>query len=1490
MGDLPSLKRPLLGVAVALCFGAPAALANPGGEKVVSGSASFARSGSTLTVTNTPGAIINWQQFSIQQNEVTRFIQQSAASAVLNRVVGGNPSAILGTLSSNGRVFLVNPSGITIGRGAMIDVAGFAASTLNLSDADFLSGRNLFQGIGSEGKLVNAGTIKAAEGGHVYLVAPGVENQKDAVITSPKGEVVIAAGKTVELVNSREPDVRVEFTAPQGEAVNAGAIVAASGRIGIYGTLVRNSGLVSASRAVVGEGGRIVFRAAQDTLLEAGSKIEATGDKGGTVQVLGGRVGVLDGASIDASGDAGGGTVLVGGDFQGKNAQVPNAWRTFFGAEASIRADARAGGDGGKVIVWSDDLTRAYGTVSARGGAQGGNGGFAEISGKNLLDFLARVDVGAPRGAAGTLLLDPLDIVVSNATTTDNAQLGASMPASGDPAGAVYFGDGAGANFTISDEALEAQSANIVLQASRDITLNNNLSGGLALATPGQGITLQAGRHITIGSAITTQGGAIHLEADSPHAPVTGSGDGRNPADGVGQLAFTSNGGLGSNGGHITLIAGGNPINNQSGPDGGIALSENRLIDAGAGGINVGLSGNAPLGVGSIGLVTQILGNPMDELHTTGALVIGSATTAGPAGNGVGGVALLADSISNIYPASAMDLSPASGSSFSLVAGSGGIVLDQPLTTYQPTIISTTGTLTINDPINTTSNDLTLVAANVTTGANGSINTGSGACSGPGCPVSSVFWDGGGDGTNWFDRFNWSGDQLPTAGDDVTIGSGFGTIQVGASGAAAKSLIANSGVQVFGAGTLDLASASQFSSVFTLAGGSLLGTGSASVTGPGGVFGWSGGTMGAGGTFQLVSGRSGTLTNSLVLNRTFQNEGLLTLAGATLSGSGAFANAGTITAAAGTTNAIANAFQNVSGTIAGMLQVNGALTMPAFSANDGAINIASAGSFSTGNASLGNLATGVIVADGAFSVGSGTFDNSGSATFNGTPAMGALVQSGGTTTINGALSVATLNLAGGTVNGTGDLSVATNFIAGGGTLGTTFSDLALTRSGDFAVGGFTAVDSITLRATGAVTLAGAVTTTTGGGDSIVIAGTSFANNAGASALNPGAGRFLVWSGDPAADNRGGLAYDFKQYGASHGVSTVLGTGNGFLYTVAPSVTPILAGTVSKTYDATTAATLAPANFSALGAIDGDTVTLDTPAAGVYANKDAGTGKSVSASGIALAGASNGAATVYGYQLASASASGNIGEITPATLTYLADAASRIQGEPNPHFSGAVTGFVNGESLATATSGSLLWTSPADAASAAGSYAIDGGGLAALNGNYLFVQAASNASALTITASLAIPPALINPPPPPPPPQASTQGANVPLANATLLNLNTGQTVQAPENALPDPGIYLSQGGGSVMVVGQGTAATQLVFPASSYEPGTYVNSENGLIYVVEDRTPLDPGVYYNRDERTVLVVSSNSDGNITVASADVKETVQAVAGGSGRRVASVVCR
>jgi len=292
--------------AVLLAFAIQAAEANPIGGTVTNGSAGFATSGNTLTVTNTPGTIINWQGFSIGSNEITNFAQQSASSTVLNRVVGNDPSSILGTLRSNGRVFLVNPNGILFGAGAVVDVAGLVASTLNLGDADFKAGKYHFTEVPGAGNISNAGNIAAQDNGQIYLIAPNVDNT--GVITAPNGEILLAAGHSVDLVNTNDPNLRVNITAPAGDATNVGKLIASSGSLGLFGTVVRNGGVVSADSATM-QGGKIVFKASQR--VEAGGTISAQGTGGGTINLLadmqGGTVnvsGTLD-ASAPVSGNGG---------------------------------------------------------------------------------------------------------------------------------------------------------------------------------------------------------------------------------------------------------------------------------------------------------------------------------------------------------------------------------------------------------------------------------------------------------------------------------------------------------------------------------------------------------------------------------------------------------------------------------------------------------------------------------------------------------------------------------------------------------------------------------------------------------------------------------------------------------------------------------------------------------------------------------------------------------------------------------------------------------------------------------------------------------------------------------------------------------------------------------------------------------------------------------------------------------------------------------
>ncbi len=103
-------------------------------------------------------------------NEVTSFVQQSAQSAVLNRVVGQELSSLLGRLESNGRVYLLNPNGVIVGQGAVIDTAGFIASALSMTDEDFLAGQLRFAGDGTEGPVINRGYIRTSEKGDLLIV------------------------------------------------------------------------------------------------------------------------------------------------------------------------------------------------------------------------------------------------------------------------------------------------------------------------------------------------------------------------------------------------------------------------------------------------------------------------------------------------------------------------------------------------------------------------------------------------------------------------------------------------------------------------------------------------------------------------------------------------------------------------------------------------------------------------------------------------------------------------------------------------------------------------------------------------------------------------------------------------------------------------------------------------------------------------------------------------------------------------------------------------------------------------------------------------------------------------------------------------------------------------------------------------------------------------------------------------------------------------
>src|SRR3954452_4310068 len=167
------------GIGAAVAFALPQlALANPTDGHVTAGSVNIVTvSPNQLDIVqSSKKAIINWGDFSIGSGETTNFLQPGRNSWTLNRVTGGNPSAILGSLNANGNVLLLNQNGILFGPNSKIDVGGLVASTANIADRDFLNDRFRFEGAPQGSTVINQGHITVAEGGLAALVAPGVAN------------------------------------------------------------------------------------------------------------------------------------------------------------------------------------------------------------------------------------------------------------------------------------------------------------------------------------------------------------------------------------------------------------------------------------------------------------------------------------------------------------------------------------------------------------------------------------------------------------------------------------------------------------------------------------------------------------------------------------------------------------------------------------------------------------------------------------------------------------------------------------------------------------------------------------------------------------------------------------------------------------------------------------------------------------------------------------------------------------------------------------------------------------------------------------------------------------------------------------------------------------------------------------------------------------------------------------------------------------------
>lgn len=492
MNSSAHFRLKALCLAVASACAALQVEANPVNPTVVHGSATFSNSGNTLTVTNTPNAIINWQQFGINANETVRFVQQSAASAVLNRVTGADPSHILGTLQSNGRVFLINPAGIMFGQGAVVDVAGLVASTLNITDSDFLNGRLQFNADRAHpGSVVNTGQITTPNGGFVYLIAPQVENS--GVITTPSGEAILAAGNSVELVDSADPALRVKVSA-QSQDVNLSQMMTQSGG-NIFNVL--NSGRVSANTAVVGSNGKIVFKSAGDISTTTTSRVEARGSTeadGGTIIAFADGHGQYRG-QFDATGKNGGLVETSGHTLDVAGASVIAAALNAIGKGGHWLLDPynyTIGASEAASIVTALDTGTSVTVDTAVNNVSYGSTG----AGAGDITVNADIITTAGSGATFTLQADN-DIYINSGIDIRSTSSALHVVLNAD-----HDGSGAGGIQMLSGSRIETQGGDIIMGGGLDPLT------GYAVSAAGSGIDLN---NVTLDSRGVGTDGTIQM-------------------------------------------------------------------------------------------------------------------------------------------------------------------------------------------------------------------------------------------------------------------------------------------------------------------------------------------------------------------------------------------------------------------------------------------------------------------------------------------------------------------------------------------------------------------------------------------------------------------------------------------------------------------------------------------------------------------------------------------------------------------------------------------------------------------------------------------------------------------------------------------------------------------------------------------------------------------------------------------------------------------
>lgn len=352
----------------------------PVGGSVTAGSGSISVNGNTMTINqSTQRMVTDWQSFSIGAGKTVEFVQPSSSAAALNRVLGADVSTIQGALRANGQVFLLNPNGVLFTPTARVNVGSLVTSTLNVSNTDFMAGKLNFAG-DSPNAIINQGSITAASGGTIALVAARIVNAPNASLTADGGKVLLGAGSKVTLDLGGPVHIKVDQGALQALIEQGGAVQADGGLIymtaksaeALGRTVINHTGISRAQTVVTGQKGEIYLMGGmeKDSIQVAGTLNASApqGGDGGFIETSAARVNISDGVSITTAATAGAtGKWLIdpinytvsafGGDISGATLGANLATN-------NVIIDTTVAGDGAGDIFIRDNIAKTSGAAT----------------------------------------------------------------------------------------------------------------------------------------------------------------------------------------------------------------------------------------------------------------------------------------------------------------------------------------------------------------------------------------------------------------------------------------------------------------------------------------------------------------------------------------------------------------------------------------------------------------------------------------------------------------------------------------------------------------------------------------------------------------------------------------------------------------------------------------------------------------------------------------------------------------------------------------------------------------------------------------------------------------------------------------------------------------------------------------------------------------------------------------------------------------------